>query len=135
VPETVPPETVPPETVPPETVPLETVPPAPAAVTWVQVATLDDLWEGEMAARLVGDLPIVILNVGGQVVAYEDRCPHLGSQLSEGRFDGTTLTCRTHEWMFDAAGGEGINPMTVCLRRLAVRVNDDIIHVNIPGPR
>jgi hypothetical protein len=37
--------------------------------------------------------------------------------------------------MFDAAGGEGINPMTVCLRRLSVRVDDDIIHVNIRGLR
>jgi toluene monooxygenase system ferredoxin subunit len=108
------------------------VPPDPTldvAGRWVAVGTLDDLWEGEMVGLLVGDIPVVVLNVDGDVVAYEDRCPHLGSPLSEGRFDDGILTCLVHEWTFNGCDGQGINA-TVCLRRFAVRVDDERISVN-----
>ena len=32
----------------------------------------------------LGGKKIVLLNVGGKIRAFEDRCPHLGFQLSAG---------------------------------------------------
>jgi len=60
---------------------------------WIPVGTLDDLWEGEMAAVVVGPVAAVLVNVDGEVHAFEDRCPHLANPLSRGRFDGRILTC------------------------------------------
>jgi toluene monooxygenase system ferredoxin subunit len=97
---------------------------------WVPVGTLDDLWEGEMVAVAVGGVAAVLLNVDGDVYAFEDRCPHLASPLSRGRFDGRVLTCAAHEWTFDGRGGGGLNPAGACLRAYAVRVVDDVISVN-----
>src|ERR1700722_3835768 len=71
---------------------------------------LDDLWEGEMLAVRIGTVDLVMCNVQGQVFAYADRCPHLASRLSDGRFDRGLITCATHEWVFDARGGSGVNP-------------------------
>ncbi|MDQ1489334.1 MAG: toluene monooxygenase system ferredoxin subunit [Actinomycetota bacterium] len=97
---------------------------------WIPVGTLDDLWEGEMVAVVAGPVTAVLVNVGGQVYAFEDRCPHLANPLSRGRFDGRILTCAAHEWAFDGRGGGGVNPAKACLRAFAVRVVDDVISVN-----
>jgi toluene monooxygenase system ferredoxin subunit len=102
-----------------------------AADRWVAVTTLDDLWEGEKQAVVIGRVEVVVLNCDGEVFAYEDRCPHLGSRLSEGRFDGAILTCAAHEWTFEGRGGGGVNPAGACLRRFASKVEDDVVYVDV----
>jgi toluene monooxygenase system ferredoxin subunit len=97
---------------------------------WIPVGTRDDLWEGEMAGVEVGPVAAVLVNVDGQVHAFEDRCPHLANPISRGRFDGRILTCAAHEWTFDGRGGGGVNPAAACLRAYAVRVVGDVIFVN-----
>ena len=70
-------------------------------------------------------------NVEGHVFAYADRCPHLGSRLSEGAFDGRRITCAAHEWVFDARGGTGVNPAEAFLHRYPARVVDDEIFIDL----
>jgi toluene monooxygenase system ferredoxin subunit len=96
---------------------------------WHAVATLDDLWEGEMTPVTVDGRPIVLINVAGDIYAYDDRCPHSGTPLSKGILDGAILTCSAHEWVFDSRLGQGINPATACLRRVAVQVEGEVISV------
>jgi hypothetical protein len=57
-------------------------------VTWQVVMPAEDLWEGELTGVQLGDKKIVLLNVAGEIRAFEDRCPHLGFQLSEGSSTG-----------------------------------------------
>jgi toluene monooxygenase system ferredoxin subunit len=104
-------------------------------VSFVRVATLDDLWAGEMRGLLVGGARVLLLNCAGTVHAYEDRCAHKGVQLSKGRLDGTTLTCSAHEWKYDASTGTGQNPEVACLRRFAVKVEGDDIYVDVEDGR
>lgn len=92
---------------------------------------LDDLWEGEMLALTLGTVDLVMCIVEGQVFAYADRCPHLASPLSEGRFDGRLITCAAHEWVFDARGGGGVNPAQACLRRYPAWVVGNEIYVDL----
>ena len=51
-------------------------------MTWHAVMPEEDLWEGELTGVEAGGKKIVLLNVGGEIRAYEDRCPHLSSRLS-----------------------------------------------------
>jgi toluene monooxygenase system ferredoxin subunit len=85
-------------------------------MTWRAVMPAEDLWDGELTGVKPGGRNIVLVNVGGEIRAYEDRCPHLGFQLSEGDLDERILTCANHQWEFDALAGG-----TLCgaLRRLA----------------
>ncbi|HEX6520333.1 MAG TPA: Rieske (2Fe-2S) protein [Streptosporangiaceae bacterium] len=62
-------------------------------MTWQAVMLAEDLWEGELTGVQLAGKKFVLLNAGGDTRAYEDRCPHAGFQLSEGYFDGCTLTC------------------------------------------
>jgi toluene monooxygenase system ferredoxin subunit len=95
--------------------------------------TSDEIWTGEMLARRVAGRPVLLARVGGVVLAYEDRCPHLGVALSGGRLSGSTLTCAAHLWEYDLASGRGINPASACLRRFPVRIEDGRVFVDVEG--
>jgi toluene monooxygenase system ferredoxin subunit len=86
---------------------------------------LDELWEGDMAPAKVGDKSVLLINIDGEVRAYENRCPHQAWALDEGDFDGETLTCSRHSWEFDALSGRGVNPTNCQLTTYPCVVNDD----------
>lgn len=96
---------------------------------WRYAGSLDDLWAGEMRAVHLGADEVLLCNLDGTLVAYEDRCPHLANPLSEGVLSDGVLTCAAHEWEFDAQTGCGVNPASACLRRYPVRVDDGRIFV------
>ena len=96
-----------------------------AEKTMAQAETLvpvDDLWEGEMRVVDVQGASVLLVNVAGNVVACEDRCPHKGVPLSRGTLiNGRILTCSAHQWVFDVAQGRGVNPATAYLKLYNVR--------------
>jgi toluene monooxygenase system ferredoxin subunit len=102
---------------------------------WQVVATLEDVWEGDLKGVDVDGIAIVLVNVGGEVRAYDDRCPHSGTPLSNGTLNGETLTCSAHEWVFDCRAGCGINPASARLRGIPVRVEGEAILVKMDADR
>ena len=84
-----------------------------------------------MAACTVEDKCIVLINIGGQIRAYEDVCPHMRTPLSGGSLNGDVLTCATHGWVFDVSTGRGINPAQACLTEFATVVQGDDILVDV----
>jgi toluene monooxygenase system ferredoxin subunit len=100
-----------------------------------RVMPLAQLWRGEMIGRVVDGKKVLLLRVDDQVFAYEDRCAHLGVALSEGRLDGTTITCSAHHYQYDALSGKGVNPKDVCLRTFAVKLEAGDIFVDVTGGR
>jgi len=102
-----------------------------AVAVWRYAGTLDDIWSGEMRAVNLGSVDILLCNLGGTLVAYEDRCPHLANPLSEGVLSDGVLTCAAHEWEFDAQTGRGVNPASACLRRYPVRLDGERILVGV----
>jgi toluene monooxygenase system ferredoxin subunit len=100
-----------------------------------KVATLDEVWEGEMIPLEIGGRVVLLVNVGGNIRAYADSCPHLRTKLSQGSLQRNVLTCSTHGWEFDVKTGHGINPGAACLESFAVRVEegDILIDVGLKG--
>ena len=98
---------------------------------WRYAGSLDDIWAGEMTAVNLGAVDVLLCNLDGTLVAYEDRCPHLASPLSAGALDGAVLTCGAHEWQFDVRTGRGVNPASACLRRYPVRLDGEQIFVGL----
>jgi toluene monooxygenase system ferredoxin subunit len=99
---------------------------------WHVVMPDDELWEGELTGAEVAGTLLALMNVGGEVRAYVDRCPHLASRLSEGDLDGCTLTCAMHLWEFDALTGKGTNPGNSQLTVVQARVENGNIEVLLP---
>ena len=78
-------------------------------------AALGELRIGEMKGVVLDGVPVLLVRLDDGVRAYADRCSHQGVRLSEGRLEGTHLTCHAHEWLYDAATGRGINPTSCSL--------------------
>ena len=102
-----------------------------------KVATLDELWDGEMTVLEIEGRVVLLVNVDGGIHAYADSCPHLGTRLSQGSLQRYVLTCATHGWAFDVSTGQGINPKTACLASFAVKVEagDILIDVGAREPQ
>jgi toluene monooxygenase system ferredoxin subunit len=98
-----------------------------------RVATLHDLWDGEMRGVVVDDTPVLLVRVNGRLCAYLNRCPHLGARLSEGRLNGSVLTCRAHHWQYDILTGQGINPASAQLVKLVIETRGDGVFVDVQG--
>lgn len=98
---------------------------------YVDLVDADELWDGEMESYDVGDDEILVVKVDGEVRAYDGICPHQSISLVEGELENGVLTCRAHEWQFDALTGDGVNPTDTCLKKHDVRVVDGVIQVRL----
>ena len=105
----------------------------PQQPRFVEICSVDDIWEGEMQAFCVHDAAILLLKLDGRFRAYQGRCPHQGVALVEGDLDGTTLTCRAHHWQFNATNGEGINPRKAHLECFSTAIVAGKILIAVPS--
>ena len=98
---------------------------------FVRVADLADVAVG--AARLVRaeGRSVALFNVGGDVYALDDSCPHQGSSLAFGKFHGTVVTCRAHGLRFDVRTGRMGNAGGLCAKTYPVRMDGTEVAVCI----
>ncbi len=71
----------------------------------VDVGSVRDLADGEMRSVSVEDKDLLIVRVGGEFFAADERCPHMGGRLSKGLLRGTIVTCPRHGSRFDLRDG------------------------------
>jgi len=104
-----------------------------AAMTFRRVADAGSIPPGQMKGIALGALKVLLVNLDGDVIAYEDSCPHRGVALSCGELEAATgtLTCGMHFWRYDARTGEGLDHNGAALRRLAMKQEDGGIWIEI----
>jgi toluene monooxygenase system ferredoxin subunit len=102
-------------------------------MTFRRVADAGSVRPGEMKGIVMGALKVLLVNLDGAVIAYEDSCPHRGVPLSWGALDPATcaLTCGMHFWRYDARTGEGLDHNGATLRRLGMKEEDGGIWIEI----
>ncbi len=49
--------------------------------------------------------PVLLVHEGGQVFAFDNRCPHMGFPLDRGSIEDGILTCHWHHARFELASG------------------------------
>ena len=80
-----------------------------------------------------------VLRFGGQLYAYQNRCPHRGTPLDadgDRLFDGMELICATHGARFTPDGGRCVAGPCAGdrLRRLGVDIDGDRVVIDRLGP-
>lgn len=59
-----------------------------------------------MLPTMLDGRPIVVANLGTDVVAFQNSCLHARVRLSEGLLQGDVVTCRWHQWQYCTRTGE-----------------------------
>jgi len=104
------------------------------AASLVRVGNLADLAEAGRKVVKVGAKQIVLFHGANGVYACNNRCPHEGYPLMEGKLtDGCILTCNWHNWKFDLERGETLVGGDR-LRRYPVELRDGEIWLDVSDP-
>jgi nitrite reductase/ring-hydroxylating ferredoxin subunit len=105
---------------------------------WHDIAGLDELGEGRLEKRLLGEVPLVLLRRGGEVDVLAGLCSHLSGPLHEGNVaeeDGETcVVCPWHRSTFSLRTGEVVHgPATSPQPSFETRVVGGVVQVCLPG--
>jgi len=72
---------------------------------WYVAALDSELIDGKLLGRtILGDKVLLYRGESGKIVALDNRCPHRGARLSDGRMEGDSVRCMYHGIRFDAGG-------------------------------
>jgi 3-phenylpropionate/trans-cinnamate dioxygenase ferredoxin subunit len=72
---------------------------------FVEVSGAYEMKSGQMKMFNVAGEEILLARVGENFYATENRCPHMGGNLSQGKLEKTIVTCPRHRSQFDLADG------------------------------
>jgi 3-phenylpropionate/trans-cinnamate dioxygenase ferredoxin subunit len=66
---------------------------------------------GELADGVMKHAPtekgeVLVARVGEKYYVADNRCPHMGGRLSQGKLEGTVVTCPLHGSQFDLKDGK-----------------------------
>lgn len=93
-------------------------------------ADFEDLEGGKLVE--VGGQSVAVFNLGGNLYAIENTCPHRGGPLSEGMMAGEEVICPWHGSRFNVKTGAVITPPAPQgVKSFPVRVTGNDVEVEI----
>jgi len=102
-------------------------------VEYFEIAPASELPNGERLFVDIGDTPLVIFNIAGQLFAMGDVCSHDDGPVGEGDLEGFNIVCPRHGAEFDIRTGKAVAmPAVVDIPAYPVRVVDGMIEVGVP---
>jgi phenylpropionate dioxygenase-like ring-hydroxylating dioxygenase large terminal subunit len=76
---------------------------------WYPAMRSNEISGKRLATAMLLEVPLVLGRTSdGKAFAMRDSCPHRGSPLSYGHFDGQAVECCYHGWRFDACSARCI---------------------------
>jgi nitrite reductase (NADH) small subunit/3-phenylpropionate/trans-cinnamate dioxygenase ferredoxin subunit len=101
-----------------------------------RIGSIDDFREGRGIAVDVAGERVAVFKVDGKIHAMDDKCPHMGASLADGRILDGRVECHMHEWTFDIVTGEGSrkDKPWACARIFDVRIEGREVLVRPPAP-
>jgi len=99
---------------------------------WVRLCSVKDapVAGGLMEAEAQG-VAVCLSNVGGELRAMDNWCPHRRGPLGQGWLEGDAVVCPWHCWAFDTKSGVAAEPEKAKVDVFAVRVEGDDVLVNL----
>ena len=75
---------------------------------FTEVSKIDELKSGTMKAVSASGREILLARVGDKYYAVDGRCSHMKGNLSQGKLEGTVVTCPLHGSQFDITNGRAV---------------------------
>lgn len=86
-----------------------------------KVARISDVPSGSKKLIALGGQNVLLTNVQGSLYAINNRCPHLGGSLFDGRLEGDRIICPRHGATFDVKTGEMLQGAKIAFVKMNVR--------------
>lgn len=100
---------------------------------FIEIAPASELPGGQRLFVDVGDRPIVLFNIAGQIFAISDVCTHDGGPLGDGDLEGYNIVCPRHGAEFDVRTGKVVQmPAVVDIPAYPIQIREGQIFVGIP---
>ncbi len=101
---------------------------------WTKAIATDELREKKQAVVKLGDRQLAIFLTEDGIFACNNRCPHEGYPLGEGKVDcDGVLTCSQHNWKFDLFTGTNVHGGDA-LRVYPVEEREGHVYVDLMEP-
>ena len=121
----------------------------------IAVAKLSDVADGDYKIFALDDLEVGIFRIGDKVVAYENRCPHAGGPVCQGKIFNKVeelltpdmksaglrfgkarhIVCPWHGYEFDIRTGVHPGNARARLRKIKVTVSNGEVIIGVPDAR
>ena len=118
----------------------------------IAVAKLSDVPDGDYKIYALDTLEVGVFRVGDKVIAYENRCPHAGGPVCQGKIFNKVeelitpdmksaglrfgkarhIVCPWHGYEYDLETGCHPGFPAMRLKRVKVAVRDGQIYVSVP---
>jgi len=99
---------------------------------FITVAKAHEIPQGQGRRFSVEGRQIAVFYVQGQYHALDDRCPHMGVSLAEGKVHDRTVVCIGHSWAFNLGDGRCKEVPDLEGETFEVRRQGDEIQVRVP---
>ena len=101
-------------------------------MAWMRLCRLSDVAPEDMSTFTVDGIELLLVRGADRYLVIPPVCPHMSTPLSEGFFDGHTLTCSKHLWQFSIDdGGAPVETAEAPLLTYEVRETDGDVWVNL----
>ena len=97
----------------------------------VEAGRVGDVPPGTGRAVYVNGLDIALFNLGGEIVAIGNECPHASGSLGHGPLEDEIAICPQHGWEFDVRTGACMTVPGECVPSYPVRIVGDVIVVDV----
>ena len=97
----------------------------------IPLIELSALPEGRGRRLCKAGLDLALFKIGDAVYAIEDSCPHSGGSLSNGKVQGTRVTCPVHGLTFSLESVCQPDPSRLEARNFAVHVADGLVMLSL----
>jgi len=74
----------------------------------IEIVKANELENGSKKKISVRGKDILLAKINGKYYAVDNRCPHLGGDLSKGKLNGNIIVCPKHRSEFDLRDGRVI---------------------------
>ena len=102
-------------------------------MTWVPVAPLASIANGDYAQTEIDGALVAVFNISGELYAIDDVCTHDGGELAGGAIEGNVVICPRHGARFCLRTGAALTPPAYePVRTYETRVNDGMVEVKAP---
>ena len=91
----------------------------------IEIANIDEFKTTNSKIVIHDGTPIAVFKLGNKFYAIDNRCPHRGASLGEGKLTGDIISCPWHSWKFSLKNGVAIENPNCFVKTFSVFIEND----------